>query len=152
MAMVNSPSSGRTISTVNAMLPSAAVRNHERVKAQLPAQRFIEYFDLGVHEQDRQMRVREDVFYEPVATVGLRIRQTIKEAIALRVFDQVIQVALFLVAKRFAITYEKLKVARVRLIDTWVVDLIDDAVTKDEPEPATGMIGRTDSFFRARSP
>jgi hypothetical protein len=98
------------------------------------------------------MRIREDVFYEAVAAVGLRIRQTIKEAIALRVFDQVIQVALFLVAKRFAITDEKLKVARVRLIDAWIVDLIDDAVTKREPEAATGVIGRTDSFFRARSP
>src|SRR6266487_1781649 len=98
------------------------------------------------------MRIGEDEFYEPVATIGLRIRETIEEAIALWVFDQVIQVALFLVAKRFAITYEKLKVARVWLIDTWVVDLIDDAVTKCEPEAATGMIGCTDPFFRARSP
>ncbi len=98
------------------------------------------------------MRIREDMFYEPIATVGLRIRQTVEEAIALRVFDQVIQVALFLVAKRFAITYEKLKVARVRLIDAWIVNLIDDAVTKREPETATGMIGCADSFFRARCP
>ena len=98
------------------------------------------------------MRIREDVFYEPVATVGLRIRQTVKEAIALRVFDQVIQVALFLVAKRFAITYKKLKVARVRLIDAWIIDLVDDAVTKREPEATTGMIGCTNPFFRARSP
>jgi len=105
-----------------------AVGCHQSVKAQLPAQRFIEYFDLGVHEQDWPMRIREDVFYEPVAAVGLRIRQTIKEAIALRVFDQVIQVALFLMAKRFAITDEKLKVARVRLIDTWIIDLVNDAV------------------------
>src|SRR6266513_1962629 len=98
------------------------------------------------------MRIREDVLHQPVATVSFRICKAVEDAIALRVFDQVIQVALFLVAKRFAITYEKLKVARVWLIDTWVVDLIDDAVTKGEPEPATGMIGRTDSFFRARSP
>jgi len=98
------------------------------------------------------MRIREDMFYETVATVGLRIRQTIKKAIALRVFDQVIQVALFLVAKPFAIADEKLKVARVRLIHTWIIDLVDDAVTKREPKAATGVIGRTDSFFRARSP
>ena len=98
------------------------------------------------------MRIREDVFYEPVATVGLRIRQTIKEAIALRVFDQVIQVALFLVAERFAIAYEKLKVARVWLIDAWIINLIDDPVTEREPEAATGMIGRAHAFLRARSP
>src|SRR2546422_11350168 len=98
------------------------------------------------------MRIREDVFYQPVATAGLRIRQTVKEAIALRIFDHVIQVALFLVTKCFAITDEKLKVARVRLIDAWVVNLIDDAVTEREPETATGMIGRTHAFLRARSP
>src|SRR6266478_861499 len=98
------------------------------------------------------MRIREHVFYESVATVGLRIGQTVKEAITFRAFDQVIQVALFLVAKCFTITDEKMKVARVRLIDAWIVNLIDDAVAEREPEAATGMIGRTDSFFRARSP
>jgi len=90
---------------------TCAMGCHQCVKAQLPAQRFIEYFDLGLHEQDSPMRIREHMFYETVATVELRIRQTIKETIALRVFNQVIQVALFLVAKRFAITDEKLKVA-----------------------------------------
>jgi len=98
------------------------------------------------------MRVGEDVFYEPVATVGLRIRETVKEAIALRVFDPVLQVALFLMAKGFAITNEKLKVARIRLIDAWIVNLVDDAMAKREPEAATGMIGRADAFFRARRP
>ena len=98
------------------------------------------------------MRICEDVFYESVATVRLRIRQTVKDAIALRVFDQVIQVALFLVAKCFAVTDEKLKVARVRLIDARIVNLIDDPVTEREPEAATGMIGCTHAFLRARSP
>src|SRR5207302_10777297 len=98
------------------------------------------------------MRIREDVFYQSVATAGLRIRQTVKEAIALRIFDHVIQVALFLVAKRFPITDEKLKVARVRSIDAWIVNLIDDAVTEREPEAATGMIVRSEALLRALSP
>src|SRR2546427_9242665 len=98
------------------------------------------------------MRVREHVFCQLVAALWFRIGEPIERAIALRVFDQVIQVALFLVAKRFTITDEKLKVARVRLIDAWIVNLIDDAVAEREPEAATGMIGRADAFFRARSP
>src|SRR6266850_1293289 len=98
------------------------------------------------------MRIREDVLYQPVAAIEFRIRQTVKEAIALRIFDQVIQVALLLVAKCFAITDEILKVARVRLIDAWIVNLIDDAVAEREPETATGMISRTHPFLRARSP
>src|SRR2546422_4828727 len=98
------------------------------------------------------MRIGENVFYDPVAALTLRICQAVKETIALRIFDQVIQVALFLVAKRFAITDQKLKVASVRLIDAWIVNLIDDAVTQREPEAATGMIGRAHAFFCARSP
>ena len=98
------------------------------------------------------MWVGEDVFNQPVATLAFRIRQTVKEAIALRVFDQVIQVALFLVTKCFAITDEKLKVACVRLINVWIVNLVDNAVTEREPKAATRMIGGTHAFFRARSP
>ena len=98
------------------------------------------------------MRIGENMFYQAVAAVGLRIGQTVKEAITLRAFDQMIQVALFLVAKCFAITNEKLKVAGIRLIDAWIVDLVDDAVAERKPETATGMISRTDAFFRARSP
>src|SRR6266850_1669307 len=98
------------------------------------------------------MRIGEHMFYDPVATVRLRIGEAVKKAITLRVFDQVIQVPLFLVAKRFAITDQKLKVARVRLIDARIINLIDDAVAEREPESATRVIGRTDPFLGARSP
>ena len=63
-----------------------------------------------------------------------------------------IQVALFLVAKRFAVGDEKLKVARVGLIHVRIINLVDDAVAEREPEPATGVIGRAHAFLRARSP
>src|SRR5437660_340716 len=53
------------------------------------------------------MRIRENVFYQAIATVGLRIRQTVKEAIALRIFDQVIQVFMqgFDIAYRYVLNY-----------------------------------------------
>ena len=110
------------------------VRSQQRVEAQLSAQRFIEHFDFGMHEQHRAMRIGEHVLDQPIAAAGFRIGEAVKEAIALRVFDRVIQVALFLVAKRFAIADEKLKVARVRLIDVRIVNLVDDAVAEREPE------------------
>jgi hypothetical protein len=62
------------------------------------------------------------------------------------------QVALFFVAKRFAVANEKLKVPRVRLIDVRIINFVNDAVTEREPDAATGMIGRANSFFGARSP
>src|SRR5260370_19047038 len=116
---------------------AAYVRSQQRGEAQLPAQRFIEHFNLGMHEQDREMRIGEYVFYEPVATLGFRIREAVKDAIPLRVFDQMIQVTLFLVAKRFSVADEKLKVACVRLIDIWIVNLLDVSLPEGEPEPRT---------------
>src|ERR687892_1852512 len=92
------------------------------------------------------------MFYEPVAALTLRICQSIKNTIALRVFDEMIQVTLFLVAKCFAITDEKLKVARVRLIDPRIVNFVDDPVTQREPETTTRVISRAHTFLRARSP
>src|SRR5881397_2557962 len=90
------------------------------------------------------------MFYQSVAAPGLRIREAVKDAIALGVFNQMIKVTFFLVAKRFSVTDEKLKVARVRLINMWIVNLIDDSVTESEPETATRMVSCTDTFFRTQ--
>src|SRR6185295_1896949 len=98
------------------------------------------------------MRIREHMLNDPVAAIALRICQAVEDAITFRVFDEVIQIALLLVAKRFAITDEKLKIASVRLIDAWIINLVDDAVTVRKPEAATGMIGRAHALLRARSP
>src|SRR5437899_8659493 len=98
------------------------------------------------------MRIGEHVFYQTIAAARLRIRETIKEAIALRILDQMIEIAFFLVAKRFSIADEKLKVARVWLIDMRIVNFVDDSVTEREPDTATRMVGRADAFFRTRSP
>src|SRR5438034_9979866 len=98
------------------------------------------------------MWIGEDMFYDTIAAPRLGIRETVKEAIALWVFDQMCQIAFFLVAKRFSIAYEKLKVARVWLIDVWIVNLVHDTVTKREPNAASGMIGCALDFFGTRSP
>ena len=98
------------------------------------------------------MWIGEDMFYDTIATARLRIREAVKKTIAFRIFDPMIQVALFLVAKRFPDGDEKLKVACVWLIDMRIVNLIDDAMTECEPEAATSMVRRADPLFCARSP
>ena len=115
-------------------------------------QRFVQHFHFGVHQQDRLVRIGEDIFYNAIATSRLRIRETVKKAIALRVLDRVSQVAFFLVAKRLAVSYEKLKVACVRLIDVRIINLVQDAVAQGKPNAATGMISCAYAFFGARSP
>src|SRR6266571_766876 len=98
------------------------------------------------------MRIRKHVFYETVTTVRIGIRETIKEAIALRIFDKVIKIALFFMTETFTVADEKLKVARVWLVDMRIINLIDDAVAEREPQTATGMIRCAHAFLRARSP
>ena len=98
------------------------------------------------------MWIGQHVFYKTIAALAFRIAKAVKNAVTLRVFNQVVQVPFLFVAKGFAVGYEELKVACVRLIRMRVVNLINDAVTQREPELATGMIGRAHSFFRTRSP
>ena len=98
------------------------------------------------------MWIGEDVLDDPVTAVGFGICETIKEAIALGIFDEMSKVALFLVAKRFAVGDEILKIAGVRLINAGIVNLVDDAVADGEPKAATGVVGSADAFFRAGGP
>ena len=98
------------------------------------------------------MRIGEDVLDQPVAPVGFRIGEPVEKTIAFRVFDPVIQVALFLVAKRFPVADEKLKIARVRLVNGRVVDFVDDAMAEREPDPAARMISGAQAFLGAGGP
>src|SRR5438552_13594616 len=127
------------------------VRSEQRIKPQFAAERFIEHFDSGVDQQNRQMRIGYYIFYQTVAAVRLRICETIKEAIARRILDHMIEVAFFFVAKTFTVADEKLKVACVWFIDMWIIDVIDDSVIEREPDTATCMISRAVAFFGARS-
>ena len=63
-----------------------------------------------------------------------------------------LQIAPFLVAKRFAVGDKKLEVARVGLIDVRIINLVNDAVRDRVPEPAAGVIGCPDSFLGALGP
>ena len=105
-----------------------------------------------MHEQHGPVRICKDVFDEPVASIAFRIGEAVEKTVAFRVFDPVIQVALFLVAKCFPVADEELKIARVRLVDGRVVDFVDDAVAEREPEPATCMISGAETFLGAGRP
>src|SRR6266542_5231868 len=128
---------------------TADVRSEQRIKPQFAAERFIEHFDSGVDQQDRQVRIREHVFNDTITAARLRIRETIERTIARRILDHMIEVAFFFVAETFTVADEKLKVACVWFIDMWIIDLIDDSVTEREPDTATCMISRADAFFGA---
>src|SRR5947209_1332228 len=102
--------------------------------------------------QDRMVRIGQHVLHKAVAAFAFGIGKAVKDAIALRVFDQMVQIPLFLVAKGFTVGYQELQIACVWLINMRVVNLVYDPVTQGKPEPATGMVGRAYAFFCARTP
>src|SRR5213075_1805127 len=56
-----------------------------------------------------------------------------------------------LMAKGFTIRNQKLQVARIRTIHVRIVNLIDNAMAKREPNPASRVVGRSDPLLgRAR--
>ncbi len=75
------------------------------------------------------MRIGEHVLDESVAAPRIRIGKAVKDAVAFRIFNPVVQVAFFLVAKGLTVGYQELKVARVWLIYVRIINLIDNAVT-----------------------
>jgi hypothetical protein len=95
------------------------------------------------------MRIRKHVFYQAVTSQGFRVCEPVKKAIALRIIDRMDQVAFLFVTKCFSVANEKLKVARVWLIDVRIVNLVDDSVTDCEPNAAAGMVSGADAFFSA---
>jgi hypothetical protein len=68
------------------------------------------------------------------------------------VFNLVVQITFFLVAKCFAVADEKLKIARVRLIHMWIINFVHDAVTQREPQAAARVISRAETLFGAGGP
>ena len=128
------------------------VRSQQRVEPQLAAQRLVQDFEFGVQEHHRAMRIGENVLDQAVAAAGFRIGQAVEDTIPFRVFDPVLQVALLLVAKRFAVADQELKIARVGLVHRRVVDFVDDAVAECEPDPATRMISGAETFLGAGGP
>ena len=98
------------------------------------------------------MRIGEDMLDQPVASAAFRIGESVENAISLRVFYLVIQIALFLVAECFPVADHELKIARVRLIERWIVEFVDDAMAEREPKPAACVIGGAQTCFGTGRP
>ena len=70
----------------------------------------------------------------------------------LRIFDLVIKVAFLLVAEGLAIGDWKLQITRVRAIDIWIIDLVEDAVAQGKQSVATRVVRGPDTLLAAARP
>jgi hypothetical protein len=98
------------------------------------------------------MGVGENVFAKAIAAVRFRIGNAIENAIAFRILDLVFKIPFLFVAKRAPVADEKLQVARIRLVDGGIVDLVHDAMAQREPHPTACVIGGAQAFLGARCP
>ena len=98
------------------------------------------------------MRVADDFFDQAIAALGIRGGEPVKQRPLLRVFGEVIQIPLFLMAKRLAIGDEKLQITGVGQVHVGIINLVDDAVAQGEPQPGTGIIGGADAVLGAGGP
>ena len=98
------------------------------------------------------MRISKNMLQQTVPASRIRISKPVEKTIMLRILDFVGKIPLLLVAERFAIGNQKLKVPCVRLIYMRVIDLVDDTMAKREPDAAARMISGADSFLCTRSP
>src|SRR6185503_18939188 len=98
------------------------------------------------------MRISKHMLYDSIAAARLRMGEAVERAIAFRVLDAVIQVALLLVTECFAVADEKLKIPRIGMIDVRIIDLVHDPMAEREPKPATAVVGRAHALFCAGSP
>src|SRR6185295_9251957 len=98
------------------------------------------------------MRISKHMLYDSIAAARFRIGEAVERAIAFRVLDAVIQVALLLVAECVAVADEKLKIARIGTIDARTIHPVDAPMAEREPKPATGVIGRAHAPLCAGSP
>ena len=87
---------------------SRQMRSQERIEMQLSPQGGVEDLEPCVHEQYRAMGIGEDVLDQAIAPARIGIGEPIKEAVSFRVFEAVLQIALFLVAKRCPVADEEL--------------------------------------------
>src|SRR5580692_10598603 len=98
------------------------------------------------------MRISQRLFDKLIPSIAFSVDQSVKEAVALRVFDPMIQITLFLVAKCLAVADQEFKITRVGLVGSRVVNLIDDPMTEGEPQATAFRTSCPKAILRAGGP
>ncbi len=84
------------------------VRREQRIETQLAAQFRFQDFQPGVYQQNRGVGLSDNFFDDAVPALAVRVGEPVKQRVLLRVFGQVVEITLLLVAKRLTVGDEKL--------------------------------------------
>src|SRR6185437_4869292 len=98
------------------------------------------------------MRIRDDCLNDGVAPVGIGVRATITQGMVRQPFGRRLEVTFLFMKERLAISDEVLNVPELRLIDSRIVGLREDAIPKCKPDAAGCRVGGANPVLRAVSP
>src|SRR6266404_1971799 len=104
----------------------AQMRRQQNVHMQL-LQKLGVAFETGVDQQGRLMRIGDDFLSQMIAAVRRVADDSHPETVFVQVLSGGVEMAPLLVKERLAIGYQKLQIAHLRLIDGWVINLIQNS-------------------------
>jgi hypothetical protein len=109
-------------------------------------------FEANVQNDRIAARVRDHAIDHPESPAAMRARQAESGNPVFDTFDDRLAVALDLGEESFSVSDDEPEVADASLVNTWIVDLIDDAVTDGKPDPAALAERGADPVLGARGP
>src|SRR6202020_758017 len=109
-------------------------------------------FEANVQNDRSAARVREQPIDYPESPAAMRARQAESGNPVFDTFDDRLAVALDLGEESSPVGDDEPEVAEASLVNTWIVDFIDDAVTDGEPDPAALAERCADPVLGARGP
>ena len=109
-------------------------------------------FEPNVQNDRIAARVRDHAIDHPESPAAMRARQAESGNPVFDTFDDRLAVALDLGEESSPVGDDEPEVADASLVNTWIVDFIDDAVTDGEPDPAALAERGADPVLGARGP
>src|SRR5581483_7669952 len=108
--------------------------------------------DLDVDENDRMVRVGDELLGDGVAAAEVVGADPHGEGVGVDVVEVVLEVALLLVEEGLLVGEEELHVAGLGTVDGGVVELVQDAVRSGKPDAAGCCVSRRYGVFFAGGP
>src|SRR3984885_12978427 len=109
-------------------------------------------FEANVQNDRVATRVREHAIDHPESPAGMRARQAESGNPVFDAFDDRLAVALDLGEESSPVGDDEPEVADASLVNTWIVDLVDDAMADGEPDAAPLAERCADPVLGARGP
>ena len=125
--------------------------SQQHVQAEI-SQRALERHETDALEHHVAPWVGQHLFLDPIATINGRVPNPIRRNAGRHLRRLGAGIPLFFREVRLPIGHDETKVARARVIDAWIVDLVENPVAQREPDTAVATDGRAEAALRTRRP